>query len=424
MFDFLLTDEERKVQLEAREFVKSIPRQYILDMDADKIEFPKEFLREAGRRNLLGVRNPAEAGGRGMSWVASQAVLEEIGVLGYIFACTFGVGADLVCDAICKHGNQEQIEKYVKPLLKGEIFAAECLTEPRGGSDFFGATTTAADKGDHYVVNGEKRFIVGGSGADYLFVYARTDLDPKANPHKAISAFIVDTDQAGVKIEHLYGLMGCRGGGTARLVFKDAVVPKENLVGELNGAYDIFNTMMIPERLGTACMTIGSARAAVEIATKYSMKRHQFGYPISKFQGVNFKIADAVRLLDASRAMCYTTCTAIDSGKVDLNEIRRMISQTKKFTTESCQEAAKMSMQVMGGIGYTDVYPIERIVRDLGLASIWTGTSEVMNMIAASEWYKKFGKKASASRAPEDITRDSEADSINAFTEGEKIYTP
>ena len=231
MHDYLLTQEQKALKKEAREFVKTIPRQMILDMDADKIQFPREFLQEAGRRNLMGCRYPRKWGGRGMDWVTTCMVMEEIGVLGYIFACTFGVGAELVCDAIIRHGRDDQKEKYVKPLLQGQIFAAECLTEPRGGSDFFGTTTTAEDRGDYFLLNGQKRFIVGGEGADYFLVYARTD--PDAEPHKGISCFIVDRSD-GVKTEYMYGLMGCRGGGAARMVFKDVKVPRENIVGELN----------------------------------------------------------------------------------------------------------------------------------------------------------------------------------------------
>ena len=149
-FDFLFTKEQLNLRDEVRDFVKWVPRQMILDMDSDKIKFPKEFLREAARRNLLGCRHPKQWGGRAMDWATQCMVSEEVGTLGYEFACVFGVGADLVCDAIILHGTSEQKEKYVIPLLRGDIFAAECLTEPRGGSDFFGAATTAVDKGDHF----------------------------------------------------------------------------------------------------------------------------------------------------------------------------------------------------------------------------------------------------------------------------------
>ena len=234
------------------------------------------------------------------------------------------------------------------------------------GSDFFGTTTFAEDKGDHFVLNGQKRFIVGAEGADYFLVYAKTD--PDAQPRKSLTCFIVDRS-SGVETKYLYGLMGCRGGGAGRIVFKDAKVPKENVVGEINGAYAVFNTMMIPERLGTAAMTIGAARPALEIATAYTTRRKAFGKTINQFQGVSFQIAEAAMLLDASCSMVYTTARAVDSN-LEPRRIRRMVSETKKFVTESCQKIAHYSMQVMGGIGYTNIFPIERIVRDLRLASI------------------------------------------------------
>ena len=413
MFDYLLNGEQKKLKQEVRDFVKSIPGKMILDMDADNIQFPKEFLQEAGRLNLMGCRYPEKWGGRNMDWVSTCMVMEEIGVLGYIFACTFGVGAELVCDAIVLHGNDAQKEKYVKPLLKGEIFAAECLTEPRGGSDFFGTTSTAMDKGDHFLLNGQKRFIVGGDGADYFLVYARTD--PDGEPHKSISCFIVDRCE-GVKTEYLYGLMGCRGGGAARLVFKDVKVPRENLLGELNRGVKIFNTMMIPERLGTAAMTIGAAIPAVDVATGYTARRKAFGRPVANFQGVSFQVAEAVTLLDASRSMIYTTARAVD-GQIDEKRIRRLVSQSKKFVTESCQKAVHNAMQVMGGIGYTNIYPVERVFRDLRLASIWTGTNEVMSMIIANEWYKEYWKMKKAGKV-----RDMEPDAAESDAIDEKIF--
>jgi len=405
MFDFLLTKEQRALRAEVRDLVRWVPRQMILDMDQDEIRFPTEFLREAGRRGLMGVRYSRRWGGRGMDWVATSMVMEEVGTLGYIFACVFGVGAELVCDAIVLHGTDAQREKYVKPLLRGEIFAAECLTEPRGGSDFFGTTTVAEHRGGHFLLNGQKRFIVGAEAADYFLVYARTD--PDAKPHEGISCLIVDRGP-GVETKYLYGLMGCRGGGTGRMVFRDVVVPEENVVGRLHGGAAVFDTMMVPERLGTAAMTIGAARPALEIATGYTLKRKAFGQPIHQFQGVSFQVAEAAMLLDAARAMVDVTSRAVVAG-ADQATARRLVSETKKFVTEACQKAAHNAMQVMGGIGYTDVFPIERIVRDLRLASIWTGTNEVMSLIVASEWYREYRKAKAEGR-----TRDHEADAISA----------
>ena len=411
MFDHLLDAEQRGVRDAAREFVNATPRQLILDMDAEKVRFPKDWLREAGRRNLLGVRQPLQWGGRGLDWVASCAISEEIGSLSYELACVFGVGADLVCDAIVLHGTDEQKARYVQPLLQGEIFAAECLTEPRGGSDFFGATSTAEDRGDYFLLNGQKRFIVGAEGADYFLVYARTDPDPAATPQKRISCFIVDRG-AGVEVEYLYGLMGCRGGGTGRLAFRDVKVPRANLVGTLNGAYPVFNTMMIPERLGTAAMTVGPARSALDIATRYSSQRKAFGETINRFQGVSFQVAEGAMLLDACRALVYATSRAVDGG-MEMNKVRRMVSETKKFVTESCQKVVHNAMQVVGGIGYTNVFPLERIYRDIRLASIWTGTNEVMATIVAHEWYREIAAGRGARDYAADAPEAEAADEIN-----------
>jgi alkylation response protein AidB-like acyl-CoA dehydrogenase len=412
MFDFMMTREAQQFRNEIRDLVKWVPREMILAMDRDEIRFPKEFLQEAGRRNLLGCRYPKRWGGREMDWVTTCMAMEEVGTLGYIFACVFGVGAELVCDAIVLHGTDRQKQKYVEPLLRGEIFAAECLTEPRGGSDFFGTTTTAERKGDHFVINGQKRFIVGAEGADYFLVYARTDAE--AEPHKSLTCFIVERGP-GVETSYLYGLMGCRGGGAGRLLFKDVKVPVENVVGEINGAYAVFNTMMIPERLGTSAMTIGAARPALDIATGYSTRRKAFGRPIKHFQGVSFQLAEAAMLLDACRAMVVTTARAVDEN-IEPRIIRRLVSESKKFVTQSCQQVARNAMQVMGGIGYTNVYPLERIVRDLHLASIWTGTNEVMSMIIANEWYREYAEKKTV------WPRDFEIDAQESDAVDEKIY--
>jgi alkylation response protein AidB-like acyl-CoA dehydrogenase len=413
MFDHLLSDAGRKLRAEVRELVRWVPREIILDMDRDRIQFPHEFLREAGRRNLMGCRYPVEWGGRGLDWVSTGMVMEEVGALGYIFACLFGVGAELVCDAIVQHGTDDQKRRYVKPLLQGDRFAAECLTEPQGGSDFFGTTTTAVERGGDFIINGQKRFIVGAEGADFFLVYARTS--PQAPPHKALTCFIVDRGP-GVETEYIYRLMGCRGGGAGRLVFRDVRVPRESILGERDGAYRVFNTMMVPERLGTAAMTIGAANPALAVATGYTSRRKAFGQTINQFQGVSFQVAEAAMLLDASRAMVYQTASAVDAG-CSTGFVRRLVSETKKFVTEACQKAAHLAMQAMGGIGYTDIYPIERIVRDLRLASIWTGTNEIMATIIANEWYREYAGRDAAS-----TPRDVEADAAGALETAEKVY--
>jgi len=414
MFDFLMTPEQKALRDEARALANSIDRQYILDMDADKIKYPKEYLKEAGKRNLIGLRVPKEYGGRGLKWADEVIAIPELAVNGYIMACTYGVTGSLVPEAVVHFGTEEQKKKYLIPICKGEKFAAECLTEPRGGSDFFGSTMTAVPDGDDFILNGQKRFIVGGEGADFFLVYAKTN--PGAGPADSMTCFMVEREM-GVQTDYLYGLMGCRGGGTARLVFDNVRVPKENIIGEYNKAYNVFNQMMIPERFGTASMTIGAARPALEIATDYTTKRKAFGKSINKFQGVSFKIAEAAIKLDSCSSFIYTTAKACDSEDTDPDLVRRLCSESKKFVTEQCWDVVNLSMQCMGGIGYTDVYPIEKMVRDMRLAMIWTGSNEILANIIQHEWYSERKRELVTTNK-----RNSEMDALNAYAEGEKIY--
>lgn len=415
MFDFLLNPAQKALRDEARDFTNWVPKEMILGMDAETIQFPHEYLREAGRRNLLGLRLPKKYGGRELSWVDNAVVAEEIGVASYSLGCLWGVGADIVCDAIIQFGPEELKQEVVVPLLKGEVYAAEGLTEPRGGSDFFGASTKAVKSGDEWVINGQKRFIVGAEGADWFLIYAVTD--PSAPPHKRLTAFMVPRSAKGVETKYIYGLMGVRGGGAGRLLLKDVRVPERFALNGIHGAFDVFQNMMIPERLGTAGITLGAVRPAIDIATKYTARRKAFGKPIMYFQAVGFNVADCVALLDAARAMVFTTCLAIDSGNADPGRIRRMVSESKKMTSEAGWEIANKCMQVVGGIGYTNVYPLERIVRDIRLSMIWVGTNEIMQAIIQTEWYKEFAKNYGQTNV-----RDVEADSVNADKEEEKVF--
>ncbi len=414
MLDYLFTPEQLALRDEAREFTNWVPREMILDMDAEKLHFPREYLKEAGKRNLLGIRLPKEYGGRGLGWVDDVMVAEEIGVASYSLACLWGVGADIVCEAIGLFGSEELKQAVVVPLLKGDIYAAECLTEPRGGSDFFGAATTARKDGGDWIINGQKRFIVGAEGADWFLVYAATD--PSAPPHKRISCFMVPRD-AGVETKYIYNLMGVRGGGAGRVIFNDVRVPERYVLNGINGGFEVFKKMMIPERLGTAAMTIGSVRPAIEIATRYTSMRKAFGTQIMNFQAVGFKVADSVILIDACRSLIYTTARAADSPGVHPNRLRRMVSASKKFVTEKCWDIANNCMQVMGGIGYTSVYPLERIVRDIRLSMIWVGSNEVMQLIVQNEWYKEYQKTFS-----KENVRDVEKDALGADDPEEKIF--
>jgi alkylation response protein AidB-like acyl-CoA dehydrogenase len=411
MSDFTLTPEQAALRDEARTFVrKEVPRQLLIDMDAEKVRYPREYIQKLGANHLLGLRFPTEWGGRGLDWSHEVLALEEIGVLGASLACLYSLPS-IVGEAIHVFGSADQKQKYLKPMLEGRLTVAEALTEPRGGSDFFGATTTARRDGDHYILSGQKRFIVGAEGADLFMVYARTH--PDAPGQKAISAFLVERGR-GVEVQHVYGLMGTRGGGTGRVYFRDVRVPLQNLIGKEHGAFEIFHQMMIPERMTSAGGALGLARAALEIAARYSDQRKAFGQRIRDFEAVSFKVAESLTRLDAARALVRETARIVDrlgnSGYV-----RRMVSESKKFATETAWAVVNDAMQVMGGIGYTSVYPIERLLRDARLMVIWTGTNEIMNLVIQHEYYRELLAGAPSAR-------DVESDAPFSDAEGEKVY--
>jgi len=401
MYDFLLTPEQRAVKAEAREFVnREITGDFLRKLDKDEIVYPREYVEKLAELRLRGIRFPKEYGGRGLDWVAEVAATEEIGCLGMALGCAF-VMSSIVGEALNVFGTEEQKQRYLKPYIEGKLVAAEALTEPRGGSDFFGAMTRAELKGDHFVLNGMKRFVVGAEGADFFLVYCRTNFDENAHKYQKLSLLIVDR-VPGVETEYLYGLMGCRGGGTGRLVFRDVKVPKENLVGELHGGAMCFHQMMIPERLTSAAGCLGTW-GSLDLAVRYSARRRAFGKEIRRYQGVSFKVADSITKLDAARGLCLMAARAVDES---FPNQRRIVSQAKRFATEAAWEIVNEAMQVMGGIGYTDVYPIERALRDTRLGMIWTGTSEVMNLMIQHEYYNEV-------LSPEYGRRKMEDDAMN-----------
>ncbi|NOY99071.1 MAG: acyl-CoA/acyl-ACP dehydrogenase [Chloroflexi bacterium] len=409
----MLTQEELALREKVQDFVASVPRQLLLDMDADKVKFPKEFLEEAGKRGLLGLRFDPQWEGAGLPWTSELVALEEVGVLGTSLTCLYSL-ISIVGEAIHVFGTDEQKERFLKPMIRGELTAAEALTEPRGGSDFFAATTRARREGDTFYLTGQKRFVVGAEGADVILVYGK--IEGIEDPKKAMTAFLVERGP-GVEVRHVYGLMGTRGGGTGRLVFRNAPVPLSNVLGGEAGVgrgTAVFHQMMIPERMTSAGGALGMGRAAIEIAARYADRRRAFGQKIRRFEGVSFKIADSLTLLDAARALNYAVARTIESD-ASAGKVRRLVSEAKKFSTDAAWKVTNHAMQILGGIGYTNVFPVERLLRDTRLITIWTGTNEIMDLVIQHEFYKEFGTLPPRGR-------DVEADALGADLPGEKIY--
>jgi acyl-CoA dehydrogenase len=404
--DLLLTEDEIALRDEVRRFVsEQVPSELIKQMDRDEVVYPREFVASLGERNLLGLRFPTEYGGRGLGWQAELAALEEVGVLGTSLACAYSMPT-IVGEALWRFGTEDQKQGYLVPMLRGELVSAEALTEPRGGSDFFGATTRAELTGDTLTLRGQKRFVVGARGADFFVVYCNTN--PDGNPRHRLSLLLVEADRPGVEVAYLYQLMGTRGGGTGRIVFRDVRVPTSNLIGELNGGADIFDAMMVPERLTSAAASLGIGRAALEVAARYSDRRRAFGKQIRHFQAVSFKVADAITALDAARTLTLAAGAAADMGHP---ATRRLVSEAKKHATDTAWEVTNQAMQIVGGIGYTNVFPIERLVRDARLTQIWTGTNEIMSLLIQHEYYRELLGDLRTGRQVEGDAAEAEAES-------------
>ena len=408
ILDALLTKDEQQLRREVRDYIKNeVSHDLVRAMDRDEITFPRSFVEKLGEKNLLGLRFPKHLGGRDMKWTAEIAAEEEIGVLGAALGCNYAMYS-IVGEALNCFGTPLQKEKYLKPMLQGKLVSAEGLTEPRGGSDFFGATTKAELKGDYFLLNGMKRFVVGAVDADIIAVYCVTN--PTGKPKEKLSMLLVERDE-NVKVEYKYGLLGCRGGGTGRVVFRNVKVPKENIIGEMNQGSVIFDQMMIPERLTSAAASLGMARAALETATKYTNKREAFGRKIREFQSVSNMIADSITRLDAARSLVYSAAKVVDLKMPH----RRVVSEAKKFATQTAWDIINNAMQAMGGIAYTSVYPVEKLLRDSRLGIIWTGSNEIMDQLIQHEYYKEFLKD------PE-IVRNYENDAQGFDDNNEKCF--
>lgn len=413
----MLSEKERKIKDEVIEFVREdVDPELIRLMEREKIVFPKEYLKRLAEKKLLGLRFPTKYGGRGVSWVAEVSAIEEIGVLGFTLGCLYSL-VSIVGEPIYVFGTEEQKKKFLEPMIKGELYGAEAITEPYSGSDVFGSTrTTAIKKGNYYILNGQKRFVVGGEGADFFITYAVTNPN-STDPRKRLSAFIVERSE-GLRVATVYGTLGTKGGGTSRIIFDDVKVPEENLLGPLHGGYQVFNRMMIPERMTSAAGAIGTAIAAMEVAVKYSNMRKAFGNIIRKFQAVSFKVADMAIKIDAARGMVYTAARAADEH-IDDNPrlVRRLVSEAKAFATEAAWDIVNDAMQILGGIGYTNIYPVERYLRDIRLGLIWTGTNEIMRLIIQHEIYREMLSQDYLSKR-----RDVERDGLKADMTEEKCF--
>lgn len=371
----ILTEEQTMIQDMARGYVQERIAPFSEEWDKNKT-FPAEALQGLGELGFYGMLVPEQWGGSEIGYTAAALVLEEIaagdGACSTVISVTNSVG----CMPILNFGTDAQKEKFLKPLASGQALGAFCLTEPHAGSDAADLKTKAVKEGDHYVLNGVKQFITSGKNGQIAIVFAVTD--PSAGK-KGISAFIVPTDTPGYIVANIEDKMGQNASDTAQIVFEDCKIPAENLLGKEGEGYKIALSGLEGGRIGIAAQSVGMARAAYEYALQYSKDRTSFGKPIFQHQAVQFKLAEMATQVDAARNMVLNAAQLRDAGKPCLKEA----CMAKLFASEAAEKVCSEAIQVLGGYGYLKDYPVERIYRDVRIAQIYEGTSEVQKMVIA-----------------------------------------
>lgn len=366
------TEEQNMMRNMVREFAKEKIAPFIEHMEAG--EFPREIIKEMGELGLMGITIPEQYGGAEMDFMSYIIAIHELSKVSATVGVILSVHTSVGTNPILYFGTEEQKQKYVPKLASGEYLGAFCLTEPAAGSDAGSLKTRAVKDGDHYKLNGSKVFITNGGEADVYIVFANTDPDKGS---RGISAFIVEKDTPGFivgKDEHKMGLHGSR---TVELTFEDMRVPAENLLGQEGEGFKIAMANLDVGRIGIAAQALGIAEAALDEAVAYSKERKQFGKPISFNQGIGFKLADMATAVEASRLLVYNAANLRQLGKPCGQEA----SMAKLFASKTAVDVAIEAVQVFGGYGYTEEYPVERLFRDAKITEIYEGTSEIQRLV-------------------------------------------
>ncbi len=373
--DFKLTDNQKMIRNMVREFAEKEIEPVAAELD-EKEEYPHDILKKMANLGLLGIIVPTEYGGAGLDTVSYAIVIEEISKKCASTGVVTSVHNSLVCDPILKYGTEEQKKKYLPILAKGEMIGAFSGTEANAGTDLGAMETTAVIDGDHYVINGSKMFITSGGEAGIHIVFAMTD---KSAGYRGMSAFIVESDTEGFEVGSIFEKMGINASLTAELIFEDMHVPKENLLGEEGQGFKIALGTLDGGRIGIAAQAVGIAQRALEESIEYSQQRQQFGRPISKFQAIQWKIADMATNIEASRLLLHRAAFTKDQG----GRFSKEAAMAKLFASETAVKAALEGVQIHGGYGYTKEYVVERLLRDAKITEIYEGTSEAQKMVIA-----------------------------------------
>jgi len=369
----ILTEEQRLIRDTARNYAREHIAPYAAQWDRDAT-FPAEALAGLAELGFYGMLVPEQHGGCDIGYVAAALVLEEIGVADAACSTIVSVTNSVGCMPLLQYGTAQQQRDFLSPLARGEKLAAFCLTEPQAGSDASGLKTRAERQGDSYVLNGTKQFITSGKNADLAIVFAVTD--PAAGK-RGISAFVVPTDTPGYRVASVEAKMGQRASDTCQIVFEHCSIPAVNLLGDEGQGYKIALGNLEGGRIGIAAQCIGIARAALEAATLYSREREAFAKPLSEHQAVAFKLADMATQIAAARQLTFHAAALKDAGEPCLSEA----SMAKLFASEMAERVCSDAIQIHGGYGYLQDFPVERYYRDVRACQIYEGTSEVQKMV-------------------------------------------
>jgi len=372
---FQLSEEHLMIQQAARDFAQQELLPGVIERDEHQ-KFPAEQIKRLGELGFMGMMVSPQYGGSGLDTISYVLAMEEISKVDASASVVMSVNNSLVCWGLETFGNEEQKQKYLVPLAKGEIIGGFCLSEPEAGSDATSQRTTAIDMGDHYLLNGTKNWITNGNSASVFLVMAQTDV---AKGHKGINCLIVEKSMPGFTVGPKENKLGIRGSDTHSLMFQDVKVPKENRIGEDGFGFKFAMKTLTGGRIGIAAQALGIASGAYELALKYSKERKAFGTEISNHQAIQFKLADMATEIEAARLLCLKAAWQKDN-KVDYNQSSSM---AKLFSSEVAMKTTVEAVQIHGGYGFVKEFHVERLMRDAKITQIYEGTSEVQRIVIA-----------------------------------------
>lgn len=371
--NFDLSEEHLAVKEAARDFAQNVLKPGVIARDNEQ-RFPADEIRQLGELGFMGMMVSPEYGGSGMDTLSYVLAMEEISKVDASTSVCMSVNNSLVCWGLETYGTEEQKQKYLVPLAKGEKIGAFCLSEPEAGSDATSQRTTAIDMGDHYLLNGTKNWITNGSSASTYLVIAQTDA---AAGHHGINALIVERGMEGFIVGAKEDKMGIRGSDTHTLMFTDVKVPKANRIGEDGFGFKFAMKVLSGGRIGIAAQALGIAAGALELSLAYSKERKAFGKEISQHQAIAFKLADMATDTEAARLLVYRAALDKDNGR----NYDQSSAMAKLFASQVAMTHTVEAVQVHGGYGFVKEYHVERLMRDAKITQIYEGTSEIQKIV-------------------------------------------